>query len=198
MRSSDAAAIRAGADRLGATRAFQHLDRRVALPPVLCAAFKVAPATWRMRGEDQTRAHRPALDAVPADQFEHQIGTGGDRIDDALAALGAVVTQDRLVSRLQIRHHLAECASRCAPADLLRLQHRDVDAGLGQMQRGRKPGEARADDGDRNMTSCPPAPVWAVAAVRRGHRRRAGPPGRTMARACIERCGRLPRCATGG
>ena len=151
-----------------------------------------------MRGEDQTRAHRPALDAVPADQFEHQIGSGGDGIDDALAALRPVVTQDRLVSRLQIRHHLAECATRCAPTDLLRLQHRDVDAGLGQMQRGGEPGEARADDGDRDMRPSSSACV--------GRRRRRAAnidvgrarPGRTMARACIERCGRLPRCATGG
>ena len=91
---------------------------------------------------------------MPADQFEHQVGSGGDGIDDALAALRSVVAQDRLVARLQIWHHLAERAPRCAPADLLRFQHRDVDAGLGQMQRGRKPGEARADDGNGDVTSC--------------------------------------------
>ena len=72
---------------------------------------------------------------MPADQFEHQVGSRRHCIDDALTALGPVMAQDRVVSRLEIRHHLAECATRCAPTDLLRLQYRDIDARLGQMQR---------------------------------------------------------------
>ena len=84
-------------------------------------------------------------------QFEHQIGSRGYRIDDALATVRAVVAQDRFVPGLQIWHHLAECAARRAPTDLLRLQHRDLDSGLGQMQRGGKPGEAGADHRCRDM-----------------------------------------------
>jgi hypothetical protein len=104
-----------------------------------------------MGGKDQAGAHRPAFDAVPADQLEHQIRPGANCIDDMLAAFQPVVAQDRIVPRLQIRHHLSECASRCTPADVLRLQHGDVDAGFRQMQRRGKPGEARADYRDRDM-----------------------------------------------
>ena len=84
-------------------------------------------------------------------EFEHQVRTGSDCIDDALAALGAVVAQDRLVTRLKVRHDLTERTSRCAPADVFRLEHGDVDACLGQMERGGEAGEAGTDDGNRDM-----------------------------------------------
>ncbi len=88
---------------------------------------------------------------MAADQFEHQVRSRRDGIDDARAAFRSVVTQDRVLSRLQIRHHLAEGTARCAPTDFVRFQHGNVDACLGQVQGGGQAGEAGADDSDSNM-----------------------------------------------
>ena len=41
-------------------------------------------------GEDQTGAHRPALDVMALDQTEHEVGSRPDRIDQPCAALRAV------------------------------------------------------------------------------------------------------------
>ena len=150
-RSSEAAAGQRRSDRFRAARTLQHFHRRITLLPVMRAPFQVTPPIRRMRGKDQTRADRPALDAMAHDQFEHEVGPRRDGIDDLLAALVPVVTQDRWCPELQIWHHLAERAPRGAPADLLRLQYCDIDTGLGQVQCRRKPGEACTDDGGRDV-----------------------------------------------
>ena len=92
-------------------------------------------------------------------------GALGDGIDDALATFRAVVAQDRRVALLEIRHHLAKGAPRCAPADVLGFQHRHVDAGFGEVQGGGQPGEAGPDHRGRDM---PPGLKWGG---RRGWRR---------------------------
>ena len=92
------------------------------------------------------------IDPVPADQLEYQIGSGSNCIDNTLAALRPVVAQDRVMPRLQIRHHLAEGTARCTPTDFVRFQHGNIDPCFGQMQGGGQAGEASANDSDSNMS----------------------------------------------
>jgi hypothetical protein len=98
-------------DHLGAACACQHLHRCMALLPIRCTSLQVAPSTGGMRGKDQAGAHWPAFDLVTADQLEHQIRPGRDAIDNPLASIGPIVSQNCVLPRLQIRHDLAERAA---------------------------------------------------------------------------------------
>ena len=82
------------------------------------------------------------------DQAEHGIGRAADEIDQAPAALGTEFFLQLVRIVFQPRNHLAAIAPRTAPAGLMRFQHHDARAALGEMQRGRQARIARADHDD--------------------------------------------------
>ena len=87
-----------------------------------------------------------AIDAVPLDQLEYQVGDAARELDQPFAPLGPVFRHHLVRVRLQPRDDLPAGSPRRAPAGLPRLQQDDVGARLGQMQRRRKPGKTGAHD----------------------------------------------------
>ena len=90
---------------------------------------------------------RLALHLIAADEVEHDVGGVAREVDHATAKIGPEILFDLVGIVFQPGIDLAAVASARAPAWLVRLQHRDLDAFLRQMQRRRQAGEAAADHG---------------------------------------------------
>ena len=164
------AEIAVGAGHLPHLLAVQQLHRHAAADALLGGAFDSRRACFIV-GRAQ-RAVLPCLagDLVAADQVEREVGSTVGKRDHAAAEVGAEIGLDLIGIVLQPRIDLPAIIARCAPARLLRFQHGHVDALLGQMQRRGQPGEAAADDRDRDA-SCPHRAAASVSA-RPPYRRR--------------------------
>jgi hypothetical protein len=71
------------------------------------------------------------------DQAEHGVCRASDEIDQATAALGTEHLLQLIRIVFQSRDHLAAIATRTAPSRLVRFEHDDARAALGEMQCGR-------------------------------------------------------------
>ena len=120
------------------------------------------------------RLHPPRLlglrgDAVLVDDGE-QIGCAvAQQQVEALAGRTVPLHHGGGIVPGECRDHLAVVAARRTPTGLGRLDDYRADAGLAQMDGGREPGEAGADDDDVGL------PVALERPQRRSRRRRGGP-----------------------
>ena len=161
-----AAEVDIGADGCGERVAAEPFDGRVAVVAfqLLDIGDLVPDEAPLVRGLDQAGAP-VAVDAVPGDQaLDQRLGFLGELPEVVRVLAAELLLQPILVAPLP-RVELPAVPPRRAPADLLRFDEGDIDAGLGQVQRRGQSGVAAADDRDMRLLT---------ARERRKYKRRIG------------------------
>ena len=134
-------------DQPGGLGAVEIGDGRAASPPLLGSrAARARPPSRSATPWTQAVRRASAVEPMPRDEVEDDIGRRAGEAPQPLAALGAELRLDLVRIVLQARNDLAAVAARRAPAGRMRVEHDDVRARLGEVQRRRQPEIARADD----------------------------------------------------
>ena len=108
--------------------------------PLMGQIVQVCQGLWRVRGTQPTGADRVALDVVFVDQVKDEVARLAGHLNHPLPVFIAEFLADHTGRVFEAHIDLTTIAPRRAPAWLLRLKKRDLNACLGQMERG---GEAR-------------------------------------------------------
>ena len=143
-----AAPVFTGAEQVVDIRLVEVLDGGAEPRPLRHARLHEIDRGCRMRTLDPAAAVPRHIHAVLLDQIEDDVGGAADELDQALPALGTEHADDLVWIVFEPRDHLAAVAAGGAPTGLVSLEHQRADAALGQVQRGREPGVAAADDAD--------------------------------------------------
>ncbi len=126
-------------------------DRRAPSRPLPDAGLRNPEPARAVGGLNPAGLLGFGIDAVAAREIEQESRRIPQQRDEAFAG-GAVLRDDRVgIGARQRRDHLAVVAPGGAETGLGRLEDDGADAGLGEMQGGGEPGEARPDD-DRIAT----------------------------------------------
>lgn len=140
------AEIGAGADAGRGLGRAEQAHRRAARLPLPFALLKLLQPGLVGGAVQRAGMLGLAVDAVAADEIEDDARPLAQRREQPLAMLGPEDGRHVVRHDPQAGIDEADIAAGAAEADIGRLQHHDGDAGLGQMQRRRQAGIARADD----------------------------------------------------
>src|SRR5690606_32851102 len=127
----------------------EQFDRRTPPRPLIILRPDCLHARRRVSRLQPALLHGVAVDAVAADQVEHQVGRASDPAVHSLAAFVTVQPDEivRIMSRIG-RNDLAVVAAGRTETGILRFQQDDVGTGFRRVKRSREAGEAAADDQD--------------------------------------------------
>jgi hypothetical protein len=137
-------AIRAGHLPHGVT--IEQADRHAAADALHGRGLDGAGVAVVIGGAERAVLAGVAGNAEAADQLKREDRRVVGKRDHARAEIGAEFGLDRVGVELQAGIELAAIIAGSAPARLARFQHDRLDALFGEMQGGREPGKAAADN----------------------------------------------------
>jgi hypothetical protein len=126
-------------------RGVQQFARRAAAHPLFGRGPDAGRLAWLKRRPHRAGLQRAASDLVALNKIEHQVGRVAGQRDHAPAQIGAEMFFHLVGIMLQAGIDLPAIAARGTPAGLPSLQHSDMDALFGKVQRRGKAGEPAAD-----------------------------------------------------